>query len=361
MKTFQLADGSGTVCLKHITEDRDRNGNIRLYYRKRGQPKVRLREKPGTNAFLAEYELARSGKIPITKQELVRLDHLTEGTFHWLCAQYYRSPEYLQLSDRTKKLRQSWLLKMCIHVGSEKYKNFSPRFLKKIRDKYADRPGTSDNVVKAFRAVFTYAEEYDLIKTNPSASLKKIKRPTKHFHTWTIEEIKQFQATHPVGTKERLALALYLYTGQRRSDIHRIGPQHIRNGWLHLTQFKGRNTDNPTEVDIPVLPALQEVLDNTEIGNTSFIESSLGKPYTVESFGNFFRDACNKAGLPHCSGHGLRSAGASLAAENGATAKQMMAIFGWSDMKHAEQYAREARRKKLAEDSIHTINLEGAS
>lgn len=361
MKTFQLTNGAGTVNLKYITEDRDRHGNIRRYYRKRGQKKVRLREKPGTKAFLAEYELARSGKTPITKQPLVRLDSQIEGTFHWLCVQYYRSPEYLQLSDRTKMLRKNWLQKLCANLGSEKYENFTPRFLKKIRDKYIDRPGTSDNVVKALRAVFKHAEEYDLLDTNPAASLRKIKRQTKHFHTWTIEEIKQFQATHPVGTQERLALALYLYTGQRRSDIHRIGPQHIRNGWLHLTQFKGRNSGKPTEVDIPILPALQEVLDNTETGTTSFIQSSLGKPYTVESFGNFFRNACDKASLPHCSGHGLRSAGASLAAENGATAKQLMAIFGWSDMKHAEQYAKEARRKKLAGDSIHTINLKGVS
>lgn len=50
-----------------------------------------------------------------------------------------------------------------------------------------------------------------------------------------------------------------------------------------------------------------------------------------------------------------------LASENGATTEQMMAICGWSDIKHAEQYSKEARRKKLAGDSIHTINLEGAS
>ncbi|WP_162651531.1 tyrosine-type recombinase/integrase [Lentilitoribacter sp. Alg239-R112] len=105
----------------------------------------------------------------------------------------------------------------------------------------------------------------------------------------------------------------------------------------NLTQFKGRNSDNPTEVDTPVLPALQEVIDQTDKGETSFIKSSLGTPYTAESFGNLFREACDKAGLYHSSGLGLRSGGATLAAENGATAKQMMAIFGWSDIKHAEQ------------------------
>src|SRR5262249_15720397 len=41
-------------------------------------------------------------------------------------------------------------------------------------------------------------------------------------------------------------------------------------------------------------------------------------------------------------------AAATRAAENGATAHELMAIFGWRDIKEAEIYTREAQRKKLA-------------
>ena len=41
--------------------------------------------------------------------------------------------------------------------------------------------------------------------------------------------------------------------------------------------------------------------------------------------------------------HGLRKAGATVAANNGATAHQLMAIFGWDTLKEAEKYTSEGR------------------
>ena len=52
------------------------------------------------------------------------------------------------------------------------------------------------------------------------------------FHTWTIDEVRQFEAHHPIGTTPRLAFALLLYTGQRRSDVVHLGRQHLREGRL---------------------------------------------------------------------------------------------------------------------------------
>ena len=39
---------------------------------------------------------------------------------------------------------------------------------------------------------------------------------------------RMFEAHHAIGTRPRLALALLLYTGQRRGDVLRMGRQHIR-------------------------------------------------------------------------------------------------------------------------------------
>jgi hypothetical protein len=40
------------VRLKYVWEDRDRNGNVRLYVAVPGRKKVRIREQPGTPAFM---------------------------------------------------------------------------------------------------------------------------------------------------------------------------------------------------------------------------------------------------------------------------------------------------------------------
>ena len=84
---------------------------------------------------------------------------------------------------------------------------------------------------------------------------------------------------------------------------------------------------------------------------------SFGKPFSRAGFGNKFRQWCDEASLKHCTAHGLRKAGAVIAAENGATAHQLKAIFGWSTLKQAELYTRAAEQKRLAEDAMDLLQV----
>ena len=55
--------------------------------------------------------------------------------------------------------------------------------------------------------------------------------------------------------------------------------------------------------------------------------------------------------------HGLRKAGATIAAENGATAHQLMAIFGWKTLEQAEVYTRKVRQQRVAGASMGLLNF----
>jgi integrase len=156
---------------------------------------------------------------------------------------------------------------------------------------------------------------------------------------------------HPPGCTARLALALLLFTGQRKSDVIALGRQHVNDGWLHFTQFKNRNR-RPVTLDLPILPELQAVIDTAPIGNLTFLVNAHGQPFTSAGFGNRMRKWCDAAGLKDCSAHGLRKAGACIAAENGATEAQLMAIFGWSDPNMAALYTKKARQKRIAGDAM---------
>jgi hypothetical protein len=48
-------------------------------------------------------------------------------------------------------------------------------------------------------------------------------------------------------------------------------------------------------------------------------------------------------------------AGATIAAENGAAAHQLMSIFGWLTMKEAERYMRSAERRRMAGDAAELL------
>jgi len=74
-----------------------------------------------------------------------------------------------------------------------------------------------------------------------------------------------------------------------------------------------------------------------------------------ESFGNWFREACRRAGIPG-SALGLRKCGATRAANNGATGAQLESLFGWKcGSKEAAVYTRNADRVRLARQAATTL------
>jgi len=173
--------------------------------------------------------------------------------------------------------------------------------------------------------------------------------------------VAQFETVHPVSTKARLAFALLRYTGVRRSDAVKLGKGMERHGVLHFTVTKGskrKGNAGPKRLSLPVLAPLRAIIDATPSGHLTYLVSSQGKPYTAESFGNKFREWCDAAGLRHCSAHGVRKFDATAAAENGATAHQLMAMFGWDSIRQAEHYTRKASQQKIANGAMHLLERE---
>jgi integrase len=116
---------------------------------------------------------------------------------------------------------------------------------------------------------------------------------------------------------------------------------------LHWVRLKTETTTG-LELFIPVHPTLRAIIDQTPSGHLTFLVTEFGKPWTVAGFGNWFRDRCDEAGLPHCSFHGLRKAAASRLAGLGCTPHEIAAITGHASLKEIERYTRTADRKRLA-------------
>ena len=160
-----------------------------------------------------------------------------------------------------------------------------------LRDRKIDLPGAANNRVKAIRQVFKFGmrkkhpDGKPYVFNNPARDVEKFKYGSTEFHSWTQEEVLQFEERHPPGTKARLALALLLFTGQRRADVIRFGKQHVRNGKLMFTQRKGRHR-KPKQLALPILPALQRIIDASPCGDLTFLVNNLNRPFTDAGFGN---------------------------------------------------------------------------
>jgi integrase len=207
-------------------------------------------------------------------------------------------------------------------------------------------PNAAKSLEKDLARVFDLAVKLEWIKTNPVRLADGVRVPTTvGFHSWTDEEIAQFQAYYPLGTMPRLALEIMLWTLLRRGDARLFGPEHRKNGRVRIQNEKTKKF-----TDLPEARHLTQALEAMEFrGTVTYLLSDRGQPFkSSASFGNWFRRRCNEAGLPHCSAHGLRKATARRLAEAGASHQQLKAVGNWSQDKDVAKYTAAADQKRLA-------------
>jgi len=189
--------------------------------------------------------------------------------------------------------------------------------------------------------------EYRYATKNPARDVGKLRSKNPDgIRAWSEADAARYEARHPIGTKARLAFDLLLYTGVRRSDVVRLGPQMERDGKLVFSETKGSARIVKAH-ELPILPPLRESIDATPIGNLIYLVTAWGRPHSAKAFGNWFKTRCREAGLEGLSAHGLRKLGAQRCAEAGASEHQLMALFGWSDPQQAALYTRKANRARL--------------
>jgi integrase len=209
-------------------------------------------------------------------------------------------------------------------------------------------PHAARNWIKTFRHFIRWCESRKLIRADPTWGLKiRVPKSDGH-HTWSEDEIAAFEAHHPIGSKARLALALGLYTAQRRGDVIRIGRQHIRAGVLSVRQEK-----TGAALAIPVHPELQDIIAATPTGHLTLLVTKTGKSYEANDFSQQFRAWCDAASLPqHCVFHGLRKAALTRLADAGCTVHEIAAISGHATLKEVERYTRAADQVRLAREAM---------
>ena len=96
---------------KYIVHDRT-DGVDRWYFRRKGQPKIRLRGYPGSDEFNEDYYNALNRRLPDKPQTGLPL--ATPGTFRWLGQQYLASSEMKQLDPHTVHVRRLIFQSICL-------------------------------------------------------------------------------------------------------------------------------------------------------------------------------------------------------------------------------------------------------
>ncbi|KZL18356.1 Tyrosine recombinase XerC [Pseudovibrio sp. Ad37] len=355
-----------TTRFKGVHTERDRHGNVRRYFRKdRQSRRIRLREEPGTQAYLDEIARAQLGlsqPAPQSKGKPKKTIRKIQGTFGWLAEEYLSrvAPTFAKSTiDQKRRTLTAIGDETCLSASGSAlrdmdYRGLSKAHVIKLRDQKVRTPEAANHRVKALSALFEWAcNEAEIAELNPAHGVKKFKSSSTGHHTWTHDEMGQFTAHHKPGTKAHLCYTIIRFTGLRISDVSRLGPKHIytdqETGLQHFKIAPMKNENNTaTVIDMPVLPPLAAAIKDMDSQNT-FIETTWGKQYSIKGLGNRFSSWSDQAGLPHCSAHGIRKADAVIAAEQGATAHELLSMFGWEKLSTAEIYTKKANTKKLSQ------------
>ncbi len=335
-----------SVELDYIDRFKDRHGKMRHYYRKPGSKRIALPD-PSDPDFMNAY---RDAEATATAP---KIEHPkgAPGTFDRLLWDYYRSPDFLGTKKSSQAVTSGILDAFAKKYGSRRVATLPRRAVVAIIGSKADTPAAANNLLKKLRALMGFAIVNGWRSDDPTFKIKRF-REGEH-HTWTDAELAQYEAKWPLGTRERTAYAIALYTGQRRGDVNAFSRTAIdrKVGLVEVTQEKGG-----AKLSIPIHADLAVALDAWPAEHVMVLVSSRGKPFTVESFGNWFADAIDAAGLPErCVLHGLRKAAARRLAEVGCSAKEIASITGHKSLEEVERYTRAADQKKLARAAVKRL------
>ena len=272
-----------------LMEDRDRHGNVRVYVR-RGGIKIRIREPKGSPGFARAYaDAVYVLNHPVGTKSRPAIEHASAGTLGWLAAKYFDSPRFRALDPKSQTTRRL-VIEHCLREprapGSKSLMSACPLeyvnagVVMMFMERKAGKPGAANNRKKYLSAMFGWAVKKRYMTANPARDAERENYATDGFHTWTVDEVRQFEERHPIGTKARLALALLLFTGARRGDVVTFGRQHVKDGTLRYVPRKTRYK-RMTPSEKPVVAPLAEIINESPTGDLTFLVTDYGKPFTA--------------------------------------------------------------------------------
>jgi integrase len=331
------------IRLPYIQEYRDRHGRPRRYVRRPGSRRVALPGLPGSPEFMQAYQDAMTGP-------LVRPRAPKAGTLAALTAEFFSSTEFANLkpsSQATYRLTLGPVLELDGHRLVRDLPADKAR--KIIQEIGANRPAMANLTRAVLQRVFSFAMAIGQRRDNPFTAVPKYKIGTHH--TWTDEQLSTYEKRWPLGSRERLAFDVLLYTAQRGGDVVRMQRSDIRDGVITVVQEK-----TGAEVFVPLHPALARSIKAGPAKGIYLVGDRSGRPINRRTLTVLISTAAKAAGLPvECVAHGLRKAALRRLAEHGATSKEMQAISGHRSLAEIERYTQQADQRRLARAAIGTL------
>ncbi|MCV0384249.1 MAG: tyrosine-type recombinase/integrase [Erythrobacter sp.] len=329
---------------EYVTSFRDRHGKVRYRFRRKGYPAHYFKAPFGTKAFEREYAACLEQEKPS-----IGTDRIAPGSVSDVIARYYSDSAFLDLRPATQLVYRGVLERFRAKFGNDPMRAFDAKRIQRVMNAMRHKPHAASRLRKLLAQLFTVARRERIVPGtfDPVKDTRPPKAESEGYHRWTEDELAQFEAKHPLGTKPRLAFALLLYGAQRSGDVRYLTHSAIAGGRIRLKQSKTSNA-----IDVPVVEPLRAALEAGPIGDVLVLENNRGKAFTAKGFYNMVKRACIAAGLPHCSAHGLRKAAARRLRDANCSDEEGMAITGHKTVREYRRYAGDSGNAERADSAM---------
>ncbi|MFQ8432507.1 tyrosine-type recombinase/integrase [Amaricoccus sp. W119] len=323
---------------RHVHRVLSRGREYYYYQEGRGTPhageRIKLPNDPQTPEFWQAYRQARgiSGlPVPNTINALIDTYELAWPTLQRKLSKGTQE----QYRRNLKPIRKAW--------GHLPASSLRPSHVDKlIRKIGAERPGAANNVLDALRAMCRWANgPVELLSHDPTQGVAHFAKGEGHV-PWTQEQLAFAEKTF-TGALRRFYF-LSRYTGQRISDVVRLGPNDEDGGGFSLRQKK-----TGARPWCPIFPELEAEIATWERRPGPYLiqeeGKSAGKPFSENQMWKVFdRERAKHPVLAGAKPHGLRANAVIRLRAAGYTALQISDMVGMS-VEMVEHYCRHADRK----------------
>ena len=323
------------------------SGGREYFYFQKGRstkspgPREKLPGTPHCVEFWAAYRSFLGSELPAGK------------AFDDLIAAYKLSPEFTRRSDATQLDYARYLDIISSAWGNLLVSSLRPKHVIQLRDAKVDTPVAANHLLSVLKTLINWGIPREFSETNPCVYVPKLEidaQGARPWPSWAYELIEK-HARDDI----RRAVLLARYTGQRQSDVLRMGPDDVEDGGLNVRQQKtGKQLWVPLHRDL--------IAAMTGWDSSPFVQTPRGESYTAKRFRAAWTRVMNNTpvGRIRAEGftfHGLRASSVEKLREAGCGDREIEALTGMSTTM-ITRYSRFADQKSLAKSAFRRLERE---
>lgn len=262
-----------------------------------GKP-IPLGTDPSDPAFWESLKLARND----------RSEGIKPGSFSALIAAYKNTPKWRdEYSENTRQNYEISLRRIEAAWGDLPVNGLTAMGIYKLRDQFGSTPVQANHLVSVLRTIIAWGIPRGYSERNPALEVIALDiLNEQNARPWPEEAFRVVLQEAP----EHLRRAAFLgrVTGQRRSDLIRMGKRNRRDDGLEIQIKKLRGKRH----FMPLNPGELSVLNSWECSETGpWIVSPRGKPmsgdHLAASLGRFIASRPDLKDIPQLTPHGWRA------------------------------------------------------